>query len=94
MIDTAMPEATGQIKANFDKLGFKLADIKLILNTHAHFDHTGGFAGNQARHGCAPYCGAADKPLLEGGYYPRQETESALNLPPVYVDARCGRAMS
>jgi metallo-beta-lactamase class B len=38
--------------------------------------------------------GAADKPLLEGGYYPRQETESALKLPPVYVDARCGRAMS
>jgi len=51
-----MPEATGQIKANFDKLGFKLADIKLILNTHAHFDPPGGLAGNQARHGCALYC--------------------------------------
>src|SRR3954465_10505085 len=55
LIDTAMPEATGQIKANFDKLGFKLADIKLILNTHAHFDHTGGFWGNQGRRGCALY---------------------------------------
>src|SRR5262245_36236 len=43
LIDTVMPEATSQIKANIEKLGFKVADIKVMLNTHAHIDHTGGF---------------------------------------------------
>jgi glyoxylase-like metal-dependent hydrolase (beta-lactamase superfamily II) len=43
-MDTAMPQSTGMIKDNIAKLGFKVADIKIILNTHAHLDHTGGFA--------------------------------------------------
>src|ERR1700754_3839008 len=40
LMDTALPESTGMIKDNITKLGFKVADIKYILNTHAHFDHT------------------------------------------------------
>lgn len=42
LIDTGLPEANPQIKANIAKLGFKVADIKYLLNTHAHLDHTGG----------------------------------------------------
>jgi metallo-beta-lactamase class B len=85
-MDTAMPEATDQIKANIQKLGFKLADLELILNTHAHFDHTGGFAEIKSETGAALVAGAADQPLLEGGYYPGQETERALKFPAVKVD--------
>jgi metallo-beta-lactamase class B len=33
---------------------------------------------------------AADKPLLEGGYYPGQESDSALNFPAVKVDRVVG----
>jgi len=44
LMDTALPESTGMIKDNIAKLGLKVSDIKIILNTHAHFDHTGGFA--------------------------------------------------
>jgi metallo-beta-lactamase class B len=73
LMDTAMPEATGQIRANIQKLGFKLSDIRLILNTHAHFDHTGGFAELKQETGAQLVAGAADRPLLEGGYYPGQE---------------------
>jgi metallo-beta-lactamase class B len=86
LIDTAMPEATGQIKANIQKLGFHLADIKLILNTHAHFDHTGGFAEIKRETGAGLVAGAADKPLLEGGYYPGQENADELKFPAVKVD--------
>jgi metallo-beta-lactamase class B len=86
LIDTAMPEATGQIKTNIEKLGFKLSDIKIILNTHAHFDHTGGFAEVKRETGAQLIAGAADKLLLEGGYYPGQETVSELKFPPVKVD--------
>jgi metallo-beta-lactamase class B len=86
LIDTAMPEATGQIKTNIEKLGFKLSDIKMILNTHAHFDHTGGFAEIKHDTGAQLIAGAPDKLLLEGGYYPGRETISELKFPPVKVD--------
>ena len=57
-------------KANIEKLGFKVADIKYLLNTHAHFDHTGGLAEMKKDTGAQIVASEADKPLLEGGYYP------------------------
>jgi len=86
LVDTVMPEATSQIKANIEKLGFKVADIKYLLNTHAHIDHTGGLAEMKQASGAQLVAGEADKPLLEGGYYPGARKETALNFPPVKVD--------
>jgi metallo-beta-lactamase class B len=67
LIDTVMPESTARIKENIAKLGFKFADIKFLVNTHAHIDHTGGFAKLKAETGAQMVAGNADKPLLEGG---------------------------
>src|SRR6266576_54524 len=79
LVDTVMPEATSQIKASIEKLGFKITDIKYLLNTHAHIDHTGGFAELKQASG-------ADKPLHEGGYYPGAREVKELDFPPVKVD--------
>ncbi len=86
LLDTALPESTGMIKANIAKLGFKLADIKIILNSHAHFDHTGGLAEIKKDTGAQLVAGERDKPLLEGGYYPGDEKNADLAFPPVNVD--------
>jgi metallo-beta-lactamase class B len=86
LVDTVMPEATSQIKASIEKLGFKVSDIKYLLNTHAHIDHTGGLAEMKQASGAQLVAGEADKPLLEGGYYPGAREETALNFPPVKVD--------
>src|SRR4249919_2154441 len=86
LVDTVMPEATSQIKANIEKLGFKVTDIKYLVNTHAHIDHTGGLAEMKQASGAQLVAGEADKPLLEGGYYPGAREETALNFPPVKVD--------
>ena len=86
LIDTALPEATPQIKSSIAKLGLKIADIKYLLNTHAHLDHTGGFAELKKETGAQLIAGAADRPLLEGGYYPGDEQNSELRFPPVKVD--------
>ena len=86
LIDTAMQEATPQIESSIQKLGFKLTDIKYILNTHAHMDHTGGFAQIKKESGAQLVAGERDKPLLEGGYYPGQENEDVLKFAPVKVD--------
>ncbi len=86
LVDTVMPEATSQIKASIEKLGFKVSDIKYLVNTHAHIDHTGGFAEMKQVSGAQMVAGEADKPLLEGGYYPGQREETVLQFPPVKVD--------
>ena len=86
LVDTVMPESTSQIKASIEKLGFKITDIKYLVNTHAHIDHTGGLAEMKQASGGQLVAGEADKPLLEGGYYPGAESDAALKFPPVKVD--------
>lgn len=44
LIDSGFIETVPQIKENIAKLGFKLADVKILLNSHAHYDHAGGLA--------------------------------------------------
>ena len=42
LIDSGFAETVPLIKANVEKLGFKLSDIKILLNTQAHYDHAAG----------------------------------------------------
>ena len=44
LVDTGTTEMTPVITANVEKLGFKMRDIKIMLSSHAHFDHIGGHA--------------------------------------------------
>ena len=44
LLDGALPESVPQIVANIRSLGFRVEDVKLIVNTHVHFDHGGGIA--------------------------------------------------
>jgi len=85
LVDTGLIEANPQIKANIAKLGFKLSDVKILINTHAHIDHTGGLAELKAETGAQMIAGEADKPLLETGTYPNNDDPS-LAFAPVKVD--------
>jgi metallo-beta-lactamase class B len=44
LIDAPLPDNAALVEANIRKLGFRVEDIKLILNSHAHHDHAGGIA--------------------------------------------------
>src|SRR5437763_11449741 len=44
LIDGDLPESASKIAGNIRALGFRVEDVKLILNTHVHFDHAGGIA--------------------------------------------------
>ncbi|MDQ0009386.1 metallo-beta-lactamase class B [Luteibacter jiangsuensis] len=44
LIDVPMSDNVALIEANIRKLGFRVEDVKLVLNSHAHFDHAGGIA--------------------------------------------------
>jgi metallo-beta-lactamase class B len=53
LIDGGIPTAADSIMAHVRALGFRVEDIKLILNSHAHFDHAGGIAAIQRASGAA-----------------------------------------
>ena len=44
LIDGDFPESVPQITDNIHALGFRVEDVRLILNSHVHFDHAGGIA--------------------------------------------------
>lgn len=86
LIDGGMPENASLILRNVQALGFKPGDIKVLLNTHAHFDHSGGLAELKRVTGAKLYAMAADKPSLETGTYAGSEDEARFKTPPVKVD--------
>ena len=44
LLDAALPQSAPLIERNIAALGFDTADIRLIVNSHTHFDHAGGLA--------------------------------------------------
>ena len=44
LLDGGFVETVPQIRANIRKLGFKVEDVKYLLNSQAHFDHAAGLA--------------------------------------------------
>jgi len=51
LLDGALPQSAPLIRKNIEALGFQMKDVKLILNSHAHFDHAGGIAALQRASG-------------------------------------------
>jgi metallo-beta-lactamase class B len=55
------------IEANIRKLGFKVEDIKVILNSHAHFDHAGAIGALQKDSGAVVRATAAGAKAMKLG---------------------------
>ena len=49
------------------KLGFRTEDVRLILNSHAHYDHAGGIAALQRASGATVAASASGARAIEKG---------------------------
>ena len=67
LIDGGLPQSAPLIAANIEKAGFHLKDVKLILNSHAHYDHAGGIAALQRASGAQVAASPKSKAALERG---------------------------
>lgn len=67
LLDTAMQESAPIVRANIEALGFKLKDIKIMISSHAHFDHVAGHADMKAATGAKVYAMKADAEIMESG---------------------------
>jgi metallo-beta-lactamase class B len=67
LINTGLADSVAQIRANVETLGFKFSDIKLLLATHAHWDHVSAMAEVKRLTGARLAATEAEVPLFESG---------------------------
>lgn len=86
LIDGGLPGYEHIIIDNIKTLGFDIKDVKILLNTHAHFDHSGGLAALKEASGAELWASEGDVSALEGGFYLGFEDNADYAAPPVKVD--------
>ena len=86
LIDGALEESAPLIEANIRRLGFRFEDVRFLLNSHAHFDHSGGLAQLKRDSKAQLIASREDQVALETGRYVGNEAEADLNFEPVKVD--------
>lgn len=90
LLDGGFVETTPQIERNIAQLGYKLEDVKILLNSHAHFDHAGGLAELKRKTGAKMIASARDAELLRAGGHGDFRFGDTLTFPPVEVDQIIG----
>lgn len=67
LVNTAIESTVEQIRGNVEKLGFKYADIKILLVSQGHMDHTGGLAEIKKQTGARVMIDEQDVQVVEDG---------------------------
>jgi metallo-beta-lactamase class B len=81
LIDGDLAQSVPQITANIAALGFRLKDVKLILNTHVHCDHAGGIAELQRLTGAAVKASPSSAAVLSHGGAGRDDPQWGIEAP-------------
>jgi len=67
LINSNLESSVTQIKESVEKLGFRFSDIKILLVSHAHWDHVAGSAGIKEITGAKYMVMDGDVPVIESG---------------------------
>jgi metallo-beta-lactamase class B len=67
LIDGGYRETGPLIIASIRKLGFRITDVKVLLNTHAHDDHAGGLRAVQEASGAQLWVSEGDAEVMARG---------------------------
>ena len=80
LIDGALPKSAPAIMSSIRALGFRVNDIKLILNSHAHYDHAGGIAELQRVSGARVAASAWSAGVMTRGQSGRDDPQYGILL--------------
>lgn len=86
LLDGTLAENAGPIEDNIRALGFRLQDVKIILNSHAHYDHAAGIAKLKQDSGAQVMAMGEDKSALEHGRQEGDTNYGGARFPAVKVD--------
>jgi metallo-beta-lactamase class B len=80
LIDTGHRQMLPQVEGNIEKLGFRVKDVKIVLNTQAHIDHCGGFAEFKRQTGATIIASQLDgEAMKQGGKHDYANTGAFAN---------------
>jgi len=86
LLDGGFPETAPLIEKSIAALGFRIQDVRMLLNSHAHYDHCGGLAELKHLSGGQMIASRPDAEVLESGGRVSFEGWKNSGFPPVKVD--------
>jgi metallo-beta-lactamase class B len=88
LINSDLEANVPMIKASIEQLGFKFSDVKVLLISHAHWDHDAGSAKIKQLTGASYMVMDADVPVVESGGASdfQYGGDAATRYPPMRVD--------
>lgn len=90
LIDGTLAENVPAIERNLASVGEPIGRVRLLLLTHAHFDHAAGLARLQRDSGARLAVGAGDAEAVRTGVPPGEVDYPAVRFPPARVDRAMG----
>jgi metallo-beta-lactamase class B len=86
VLDGGFEETAPMILANIEKLGFKAKDVKVLLSSHAHYDHAAGLLELKRRTGATFYSSAEDVAAHARGGVGDPQFGDRFPYPPIQAD--------
>jgi metallo-beta-lactamase class B len=87
LLDGGLTQSAALIDANIRVIGFDPADIRVIVNSHAHFDHAGGIAALQRATGARVIVSEEAEAAFRTGQVPAHDPQAGYapenGFPPV-----------
>jgi metallo-beta-lactamase class B len=81
LVDAGLPESAPHILRSVRALGFRPEDIRVIVNSHAHYDHAGGIAAVQRVSGARVVLSERSAPVVRTGRPGPDDPQFAIALP-------------
>jgi metallo-beta-lactamase class B len=92
LIDGALGRSAERVAESLETLGYRIEDVRLIVNSHVHYDHAGGIAELQRRSGATVAASPASASVLERGESGPDDPQYGIVPPiPVVKDVRVVR---
>lgn len=86
LLDGTMAENVPAIERNIAAAGVAMRDVRVLLNSHAHFDHAAGLARLKQDSGARLVAGIGDRAALDTGVPPGEVSYGVITFPAVHVD--------
>ncbi len=88
LINSSLESSVPLIRKSVESLGFRFGDIKILLISHAHYDHCAGSAAIKRLTGAQYFVMDADVSVVESGGTAdfQYAADKSMHFPPAHVD--------
>jgi metallo-beta-lactamase class B len=86
LINTGLEDSTALIRDNIESLGFRMEDVKILLQMQAHWDHTAALSEIKEITGAEMWATPKDARVLEDGGFSDPHFGGRQSFKPVGVD--------